>query len=277
MENNNRIVIKLNEKKVCFICVVLFFILFIVTHVIAMPVSPTITVLKNTTKLNAPGTMINSTINGSISPGGFIFTISLNSRQQNLRWKAFVGNVTGTFVLEDSAQYALYEWTVASIAGEVYATRSSTPINWSRINCSWVGEGVTGYNESNRTIEELENKALNHTSPDDNITATFTYVNHSQMVIGGVVIGKDECFSIHTWQKGAAQSYNDSDNANFTQLILYDGTNTTNGAVVYATEIETNNVGYNSLETYDFQMLLPENSKVGFSGSTPYYFFVELS
>ena len=106
------------------------------------------------------------------------------------------------------------------------------------------------------------------------------YANHSQLTIGSVVLAKNTCFSVHTWQRNAAQVFSDSDNANFTQTILYDGTNTTNGNIVYTTKIELDKPGYRILgssETYDFQMLLPENGAAGFTSSTAYYFYVELT
>ena len=59
-------------------------------------------------------------------------------------------------------------------------------------------------------------------------------------------------------------------------LQASDGTNTTNGNVVYVTPIEANIEGFNS-NLYDFQMIVPENAGIGFSSSTAYYFYVELS
>lgn len=243
--------------------------------VIAEPVGPTVTMLSNTTKSPINGTAVNSTM-GDESARGYIFTMGLNSVQQNIRWKGYVGNVTGTFTLDDADDYTLFEWTITAVAGEVYATRG-TNINWSNINCTWRAEGLTSYVNSNRTVEELENKALNHTNLDDNITATFTKVNHSQLIIGSLVIEKNKCFSAQMWQNDAEQSFTDSDNANFTQVLLYDGTNSTNGNLIYETKIEGGKEGYNPSESYDFQMILPENGLPVWTGSIGYYFYVELS
>ena len=133
------------------------------------------------------------------------------------------------------------------------------------------------YNESNRSVEERENGLLSHTSRDDNITTTFLNANHSAITVGARIIGKNECFSLQTYINDAAQGFTDSDTANFTQVILYDGTNTTNGNVVYETKIENDKTGYRSDSTYDFQIALPENGATGFTSSTAYYFYVELS
>ena len=242
----------------------------------AIPEGPTVTILSNTTKAVLPGTKINSTANGT-TPGGFIFTTSLTSVQQNTRWKAYVGNVTGTLTLDDASSNTIFQWSLTSVSGEVYATRASGTVNWTGLNCTWIYEGSRNYTESNRSAEKAENGALSHTSTD-NITATFANANHSQIAIGAVVIGKNQCFSVQTWQRDRAQVFSDSDNANFTQVILYDGAfNTTNGNIVYETKIESDITGYNAGESYDFQMLLPENGGVGFSSSTAYYFYVELT
>ena len=254
----------------------------VITAVNAVPTGPTIAVLGNETKATAAATKVNASINGTISPGGYIFTTNLNSLQQNVRWKAYVGNVTGTLVLDDASNNRIFAWTLSTVTGEVYATRASGNVNWTGINCTWIADArrnaSDGFTNSNRTPETLENAVLSHTSADDNVTATFSLRNHSSITIGSVIIGKDECFTVQTYQNSAAQVFADSDNANFTQIILYDGAfNSSNGNVVYATPIENDVTGYRSDSTYDFQMIVPEKGSVGFTGSTAYYFYVELS
>ena len=256
-----------------------------ITFVNAVPTGPTVTVLGNTTKNTTQATKVNSTINGTISPGGYIFTLNINSLQVNTRWKAYVGNVTGTLTLDDAYDNTIFQWSLTSVTGEVYATRASGNINWTGINCTWIADGrdnkttdMVNRSLSNRTPEYNENVFLSHTSKNDNITATFDKRNHSSITVGSVIIGKDECFSLQTWQRDRQQVFDDSNNANFTQIILYDGAyNRSDGNVVYATPIESDKTSYDSAETYDFQMIVPEVGSVGFSSSTAYYFYVELT
>ena len=245
----------------------------------AAPIGPSVTILANQTKATAASTKVNTTINGTISPGGYIFTTALTSVQQNTRWKGYVGNVTGTLVLDDANDNRLFSWALSTaLAGEVYATRTSGNVNWTGINCTWIKEGSLRYNESNRSAEASENAALSQTNKDDNITATFSKANHTSITTGSVVIGKNECFAVQPYQKSAAQVFADSANANFTEVILYDGAfNTTNGNVIYESRIDNDVTGYRSDSTYDFQMILPESGAVGFSSSTAYYFYVELT
>lgn len=246
----------------------------------AAPTGPTVDILGNSTKTVGPGTKVNSTINGTISPGGFIFTLKLTSTQQNTKWKGYVGNVSGTLTLDDASDNTLFQWATTATAGEVYATRSSGSINWTAINCTWVAEGSFNASSSNRSAESKENSALSHSqTAEDNINATFSQTNHSSIVVGARTIGKNECFSVQTWQRDGTQTFADSDNANFTQVLLYDGAyNTTNSNVVYETKIDNDVEGYkNDGSTFDFQMILPEVATPGFTGSTAYYFYVELT
>ena len=276
---------KNSKLNTLFLIIVLSSILsFVVMTVTAQaaPIGPTITILGNQTKATTASTKVNTTINGTISPGGYIFTTSVNSVQQDTRWKGYVGNVTGTLVLDDANDNRLFSWTLStSLAGEVYATRASGNVNWTGINCTWIADARVNSSDglsSNRTPETLENAALSHTNKDDNITATFNKANHTSITTGSRVIGKNECFSVQPYQKGAAQVFADSNNANFTQVILYDGAfNTSSGNVVYETKIESDLTGYRSDSTYDFQMIVPESGAVGFTSSTAYYFYVELT
>ncbi len=259
----------------------IIFSLFL-TLISAEPNGPTISVLSNTTKNATPGQIINSTINGSTSPGGYIFTIGLTSQQQNTRWKAYVGNVSGTLTLDDAQDNTIFQWTLASVSGEVYATRASGTVNWTGINCTWIADAqlnaTGGYESSNRTPEHNENEVLSHTGLSDNVTATFSQTNHSQLTVGGVIIGKNDCYTAQTYQNDNPQTFIDSDDANFTEILLYDGAfNTSTGNLIYATFMYPDRTSYRSDSTFDFQIILPEDGTPGYASSTAYYFYVELS
>ena len=235
---------------IAFILLVIF--MFLSYYAYAIPVGPTITEIKNETGSIRESTLINTT-------GGSITTMKLDVTAQNLKWKAFVGNVTGSLVLSDASNYSIYDWSLSTIVGEVYATRSSTTVSWSNINCS---------NLTHITNEEI---ALNHTSnPDDNISATFNAKNHNPFYIGTVEITSNSCYSIHT------NVNNQSQNSSFEEIILYDGTDHQNGDIVYATNLEQDVAGYNN-NPFDFQMIMPEVALSTWDSSTAYYFYVELT
>ena len=217
----------------------------------AEPSGPTITFISNETKNPAAAALINTS-------GGSITMVILNGTTQNPRWKAYVGNITGTLTLDDANDNTIFDWTLTDVIGEIYATRTSSTINWSGVNCS------------NSTHIANENIALNHTNKDDNITATFDGTTHQGFFTGTREILANTCFSVHTYVNSTSQT------ANFEEIVLYDGTNETNGNIVYATPLEQDAYGFDN-NTYDFQMIVPEVGLATWTSSTAYYFYAELT
>jgi hypothetical protein len=223
----------------------------IANFVIAVPSGPTITFISNETKEPAGALTINTS-------GGSITKVVLNATTQNPRWKAYVGNVTGTLTLDDANDNTIFQWSLTTITGEVYATRFSGTINWSGVNCS------------NSTHLANEDKALNHTNRDDNITATFNEKVHRGFFVGTREILQNTCFSVHTYINSSSQQ------ANFEEIALYDGTNESNGNIIYTSPLEQEMYGFDN-NTYDFQMIVPEVGLATWTSSTAYYFYVELT
>ena len=232
-------------------CLLALLILLNSFETIAVPSGPTITFISNETKQPSNAAIINTT-------GGSISTVYLNATTQNLRWKAYVGNVTGTLTLDDGNDNSLFDWTLTQINGEVYATRFSGSINWSGVNCS------------NSTHIALENIALNHTNKDDNITTTFSTQTHGEFFAGTRQILSNTCYSVHTFVNNSAQS------SLFEEIILYDGTNISNGNIIYAAPLEQDAYGFDR-GLYDFQMIVPEVGLATWTSSTAYYFYAELT
>ncbi len=220
----------------------------VIPEVVSLPSAPSVTSHGNETAPLTTGIGINTS-------GGSITTMVLNVTTQNLRWKAYVGNVTGSLVLDDAGSYTIYDWDMISILGEIYATRSPSSISWPDINCS------TAVNITNEEIY------LYHTSnPNDNISTTFAVKSHAAFYTGNVKIDADNCFSLHTYVNDTNQD------AAFEEFLLHDGNN-----MIYTTIIEEDIPGYAPNETFDFQMILPENGLANWTSSTAYYFYVELT
>ena len=231
---------------------VLFVILLAsAVFVYAVPSGPTITFISNQTKQAKASRIINTT-------GGSITTMVLNATTQNPRWKAYVGNVTGRLTLDDANDNTIFDWTLTNVVGEIYATRASASINWSGANCS------------NSTQISLEDANLNQTNKDDNLTKTFNAQTHKGFFIGTREILQNTCFSVHTYVNSTSQQ------SKFEEIVLYDGTNVSNGNIVYATPLEQDAYGFDN-SSYDFQMIVPEVGLSSWTGSTAYYFYVELT
>jgi len=264
----------IKERSLMMICVLI--ILVAIGYVWAVPIGPTVTTLSNSTKSAAVATLVNGSGNDTTNPnkaGGFIYTVNLESYQQNSRWKAYVGNVTGTLTLDDADDYTIYDWAITtSLTGEVYATRASSTINWTNINCSY----------SNATT--AEEYALNHTTnPVDNISTTFNDTDNKQFYVGNVLISANTCPTTNIYVNDSAALNDD-----FEEVLLYDGGLTYNlsnyptgfGNIVYTAIIEEDSYGYRghvNNETFDFQMIVPEVGLSSWTSSTPYYFYVELT
>ena len=269
-------------------------LLLIITFVYATPDgASSVSYIKNSTGTADNGTMVNGTPGSgqdSDNPnkaGSYIYTVNLEGTTQNSRWKGYVGNVTGTLVLDDADGYTLYDWTITtSLSGEVYATRTAGTVNWTNINCSYL----------NSTYWEMV--YLNHTNANDNISTTFNDTDNKAFYVGNRLISANTCPTINLHVNDSS----DLEGTDYFEEILlydggYDGVNSTNMTewnntdtgpsnvnlrnVVYAAILEENKFGYKGSsgdnETYDFQMILPEDGTDGYVSSTAYYFYVEVS
>lgn len=241
---------KFSKATILFVFMLTIIVIMLI-KVDAAPVGATANYVSNSTSTN-PG---NASLNYS---GGYIATVNFVSNEQNTRWKAFVGNVTGTLSLDDADSYTIYEWIRASISGEVYATRTPNAVTWANINCSTF---------INTTAEQT---AIGHTAnPTDNITATFNESDHTQFFVGTERIAANTC---NTTNLAINDSMDPADD--FEEVLLHDGT-----YMVYAAIIENDLSGYRhgiENETYDYQIMVPENATSG-ATSLLYYFYVELT
>jgi len=223
------------------------------------PVGPTITQLTYSSPATATGTVVDN----SSHTGGVIATANFFVNQQDPHWKAYVGNVSGTLALRDAENFSIFSWTLGTVQGEVYSTRSSS-VTWSTIICA---------NESTVANEMV---AMNHTTtytPNDNISATFLTdtQDHTEFYAGSSHISQDSCdYSLNLYMNSTSQSAGSSD---WEEVILYD---TTNNGIIYTSIIEQDLYGYHNYTKYDYQILLPEKGEPSFTGATAYYFYVEL-
>ena len=231
----------------------LFFVgllVFLFSFVIAVPQGVDVEIINESTRTVSAGYEINTS-------GGSITTANITARLQNFRWKAFVGNVSGSFSLDDASGSTIYDWSMAVIGGQVYATRNESTISWGDIACADVAD------------LEAENLAMNLTNAYDNITATFSLsTNHDPFSVGGVPIANCD-FYLKTYVSGESQDGTDF----FEAVVLTDEVS----GLIYSTKIEGGEVGYDG-STFDFQMIVPENPTIHSQGSsTAYYLYVELT
>ncbi len=218
-----------------------------------VPEGPNITIIQNESATVTAATTINTS-------GGSITTINLSGTTQTPRWKAYVGNVTGKLSLRDASQNTIFDWTVSTPKGEVYATRSPTTVSWADIVCA------------NSTHISNEEAFMNITATnDDSISNTFVSTNHQEFYTGSIQFEEDGCnYTTATYVNGTNQSID------FQEILLYDGTNPSNGEIIYTTLIEDATQGFD-FQYYDFQMIVAESGLESSQTNTAYYFYIELS
>ena len=187
--------------------------------------------------------------------GGTITTLTLDVLQQNIRWKAYVGNLSGVLTLDDSSGQSIFQWQMGAqdLSGEIFVSRSDA-IDWDNIECS------------NETVIESEQTFLGlGASSVDNINRTFNETTHPELTIGLVTLTQDTCRSQGTYVNNTAQSIASAD---FPIVLLASDLD-----VVFATPINSGSDSYNTGEQVDFQIIVPNNP----ADTTTYFFYAQIS
>jgi hypothetical protein len=260
-----------NARKAFLVLISIVLTLIYSLSAFSLPDGATIVALGNTTKTVGNGQLVNysgSSVSAPDVSGGYIFTINVTGKTQNMRWKAFVGNASGKLTLDDASGSTIYDWTLTATSGRLFTTRSASNVNWSGIGCATTN------------ITEHENRYLNLTSRDDNITKTFSGSTGKSITIGTVSLAAGQCKMTNLFVNSTTPSTEDT----FEEQVLYDlnGTAYTPndnfpGNVVYGQNLENQKYGYQNTSRYDFQILMPERGNPGWTSSTAYYFYVELA
>ncbi len=237
--------------KIIMVSVCMVITLLSCISVYAAPAGPSITYISNST-----AAVINA--NRSQDTKGTITTLTMALNQQSYKWKAYVGNVTGSLALDDANGKSIYDWSLASISGEVYATRSSSTPNWANVSCV------------NQTLIDAEQAALGIiASSQDSLNKTFMYVNHTTFIVGTKTIAADTCRSTATYINDTAQQVNTT--ARFQEVLLRDDLSS---FMIYTALINDNQLDYAGTGTVDFQMIIAENESSVIP--TTYFFYAEL-
>ena len=183
---------------------------------------------------------------------GNLTELSITGTAVTRTWQGFYGNVTGSLILADSSGNNFYDWNISTPSGQIYASRNDSVV-WTGITC------LTG-----ARLED-EETFLNRSPTDpDSVTNTFADTNHPAFQVGTESISG--CPTTQAYGDGGSQD------GEFWQVLLDD----TNANTVYTTIIEESVVqGFND-RPWHFQLLVGENGHTG-PGTTPYYFYVELS
>lgn len=215
-----------------------------------LPTAPSIT-------FNDTGSAPNATPPNRTDAGGTITTLVLDANQQNPNWKGYVGNVTGSYTLDDVSGNTLYDWSIAgTISGEIYASRNDS-VSWTTVNCT---------NETIITTEEGQLNIL--TADSDSINSTFNATFHDSFLVGTRNMTNNSCRSTATYLNDTMQVYDE--NTSFVEVLLTDDA----GKLVYVSVLEDNFLGFDNSSLFDFQIIVPEDGEN--PNPSAYYFWVEI-
>jgi len=198
---------------------------------------------------------------------GNLTYMSVTGFSSSQTWQGYFGNVSGTIHLADSNDKVLYNWSLASPEGEVYATVNGTgQVAWGDITCY----NFTGnYTEGGARLTKLETRFNISTDDADGVNETFSDDNtHAAFFTAGTAFTTGLC--------PAAYMYDNSGEGNsgtFEEVLLSDATDDVQ--IIFTSLLEKNEDGFDG-EKYDFEMLVLENGHGGNTAATDYYFYVEL-
>lgn len=212
---------------------------------------------------------------------GNVTQLNVNGVSTTQTWQGYFGNVTGSVVLDDSAGNSLYNWSLASPEGEIYASTSNS-VDWSAIQCfNFSADGSlanTVYDEAGETsihgmnLVQLENMFNIESDSVDGIDETFGLVDgngykHSLFYTNNLEFSAGECPSTHLFGNNGAV-----DDSSFEEVLLYDKTNQ---VPVFASLLDDSVLGFDG-RNHDFEMLVLEDGHKTDTDTTEYFFYVEL-
>ena len=191
-------------------------------------------------------------------------------------WQGYFGNVTGTIMLADNTDNVMYNWSLASPEGEIYASTNDS-ISWADIQCfnfdadgTYVGvetPGATNQHGTNLTILE----AMFGISDDDvdGVNETFTLLGsgHNTFYTNNLEFTEGECRNTQVFSNSGQGEDN-----KFEEVLLYEPTTY---SVVFASLLNENVFGFDN-NPHDFEMLVLEDGHLTDTETTTYYFWIEL-
>ena len=222
---------------------------------------------------------------------GNVTELTFNGSTVTRTYQGYYGNITGMIVLGDNLNNTLYDWTLASPQGEIFAIRNNAGVtvpDWGSVVCAEQPHIQTEDVRLN-VNETIDEDAVNRTfvvggAPDQLARFGAGPVNlaaHPQFWVANQSIANDSC--------AVATMYNSSGQPSpyFKEVLLQDATQ---NYIIY-TAIIAHTVlpntdgsefnGFNGADkTYDFEMMVGEDGHGLEDGGTAtvstYWFYLQL-
>jgi len=208
---------------------------------------------------------------------GNVTELSVTGFSITQAWQGYFGNVSGTIQLADSSDNIMYNWSLASPEGEIYASTNSS-ITWSYIQClNFSADGsynsdtgnAGGTSQFGTNLTILENMFGIASDDVDGVNETFILLGsgHNTFYTNNLEFSGGECRNTQIF----SNSGHGEDNK-FEEVLLYEPTTY---SVVFASLLNEDVFGFD-YNPHDFEMLVLENGHLTDTSTTLYNFWVEL-
>jgi len=263
---------KSNNLIVIVVVLILILIMFYLNNVEAVqPFGANVTHINTTT---AP---IDSPMSHSAQAGN-VTELNIFGYTTTQSWQGYFGNITGTIQLGDSSDSILYNWSLASPKGEIYASINDS-IQWGYIHCfNFTATGTFADDSANignmslygMNLSQLESNFNINTSDVDGVDETFSLIGggtHDLFYTANKEFEIGECWNTRIFSDAGT-----GENNKFEEVLLYDSNRR---AVVFASLIEEDLLGFDN-RNHDFELMVLEDGHGADTSTTTYYFYVEL-
>lgn len=190
-------------------------------------------------------------------------------------WQGYYGNVSGTIQLADSADNVMYNWTLASPEGQVFASTNNS-IVWVNVQCfNFTSTGTyqdeTGNGGSTNlygtNLTQLENQYNIDSYDVDGVDETFYLLGagtHNVFYVNAKEFSEGECQNTRINDDSGFGQDN-----HFEEAIMYEPTTQ---SIIFAALLNEDVLGFDN-RTHDFEMLVLEDGHNTDTATTTYYFY----
>ncbi|MGY4884307.1 MAG: hypothetical protein ACP5NZ_01885 [Nanobdellota archaeon] len=207
---------------------------------------------------------------------GNVTELSITGFSTTQSWQGYFGNVSGTIQLADNSDNVMYNWSLASPEGEIYASTNDS-ITWASVQCfnfdadgTYIGAETPGGTNAHGTNLTLLESMFGIADDDvDGVNETFTLLGsgHNTFYTNNLEFTGGECRNTQVFSN-AGQGEDDK----FEEVLLYEPTTQ---SVIFTSLLNEDVFGFDN-NPHDFEMLVLENGHLTDTSTTTYYFWIEL-
>jgi hypothetical protein len=210
---------------------------------------------------------------------GNVTELTITGSSITQSWQGYFGNVSGTIQLADGSNNVMYNWSLASPEGEIYASTNNS-IAWNYVQClnfsadGSYGDTVSGgnpgaTNAQGTNLTMLEDMFGIVSDDVDGVNETFTLLGsgHNTFYTNNIEFLEGECRNTQIFSNAGQGEDN-----KFEEVLLYEPTTR---SVIFTSLLNENLLGFDN-NPHDFEMLVLENGHLTDTNPTTYYFWVEL-